>query len=83
MALFGPDAMSSLSPLCARKRTFASRSSLWVHALDDGESSYPFKSPTLKSYQLNDLTLGVLVSVDVSLGDAQARMSSQHLYVPE
>jgi hypothetical protein len=35
---------------------------------------FRFKSPMLKLYQLDDLPLGVLVSVDVPLGDAQARV---------
>src|ERR1700692_2458027 len=36
LALFGPGAVSDLSPLCARKQTSAGRSRLCVHALVPG-----------------------------------------------
>lgn len=43
----------------------------------------PFKSPTLKSYQLDDLPLRVLIGIDVALGNAQARVPRQHLHISE
>lgn len=36
-----------------------------------------------RSNQLNDLSLRVLVGIDVPLGDAQARMPGQYLHISE
>lgn len=49
--------------------------------LDDRD--FRSSHPTLKSYQFNNLPLGVLIGIDVPLGYAQARMASQHLHVSE
>lgn len=69
--------------LCAQKLTSAGRSSLWVHALEDGDLIYPLNSPTLKSYQLNDLPLGILIGTDVSLCYMETRINRQHLHVSD
>jgi hypothetical protein len=58
------------------KADFACRLSLCVYS----ENAGLFKP---QSYQLNDLPLGVMIDIDVSLGDAQARVPSQHLDVSQ